>query len=277
MGGNGALHYAARHPDLFVAAASFSGANDVFHPILYPITETTEISNGATPGSVFGPRLTQEVRWRASNPVDLAGNLGATWVSLAFGTGFGASEGLPVDPIEIAVHDANVAVHQQPRQGAHPARVRRLRRREPQLALLDQRPGQGPAPADGGVRARTGSPRRRSPTPRSSRRTASSGGRLRLTRPELEWSRLEKASARGFVLQRQRHRESSARPRPTVRARGSPSPSTTPAGIASCTGPRQPADCQIAVDLGPANAFQQYTVPALLTGTTVRTARVTIS
>ena len=87
MGGNGALHYAARHPDLFVAAASFSGANDVFHPLIYPITETTEIANGAAPGAVFGPRATEEVRWHASNPVDLARNLKGTWLSLAFGNG----------------------------------------------------------------------------------------------------------------------------------------------------------------------------------------------
>src|SRR5438309_1777445 len=69
MGGNGALHYAARHPDLFVAAASWSGADDVFNPIIRPITETTGISEGCAPGAVFGPSVTEELRWRASNPV----------------------------------------------------------------------------------------------------------------------------------------------------------------------------------------------------------------
>jgi len=65
MGGFGAMSYAARHPDLFAAAASFSGAVDINKA---PIPEVT-------PDAAFGPRGTQDVRWRAHNPWDLAANL----------------------------------------------------------------------------------------------------------------------------------------------------------------------------------------------------------
>ena len=62
MGGFGAMSYAARHPDLFGAAASFSGAVDTNNPLDIAIT-------GDEP---FGPRATQEIRWRGHNPTDLA-------------------------------------------------------------------------------------------------------------------------------------------------------------------------------------------------------------
>ena len=41
MGGFGALSYAARHPDLFVAAASFSGAVDTNDPRVVPVVAVT--------------------------------------------------------------------------------------------------------------------------------------------------------------------------------------------------------------------------------------------
>jgi S-formylglutathione hydrolase FrmB len=57
MGGYGALSYAGRHPSLFAAAASFSGALDI--------------------GSeeAWGPRSENEARWRAHLPISIAGRL----------------------------------------------------------------------------------------------------------------------------------------------------------------------------------------------------------
>ena len=57
MGGYGALSYAARHPGTFAAAASFSGALEI--------------------GSedAWGPRSTNEARWRAHLPISIAGRL----------------------------------------------------------------------------------------------------------------------------------------------------------------------------------------------------------
>jgi diacylglycerol O-acyltransferase / trehalose O-mycolyltransferase len=57
MGGYGALSYAARHPDTYAAAASFSGA--------------LEIGSSAA----WGPRSGNEARWRAHLPVSIAARL----------------------------------------------------------------------------------------------------------------------------------------------------------------------------------------------------------
>ncbi|HVA88886.1 MAG TPA: alpha/beta hydrolase family protein, partial [Chloroflexota bacterium] len=76
MGGFGALSYAARHPDLFIAAASFSGALDVEH--LPPL--------GFGIAAAFG---LQDIWPRVENsPADLAPNLRALQLLyMATGTG----------------------------------------------------------------------------------------------------------------------------------------------------------------------------------------------
>ncbi len=70
MGGMGAFSYAARHPDLFVAAASFSGALDLS-------LETDNIGSPTT-GSWY---------WSGHDPVQLAGNLAGLTLYLASGNG----------------------------------------------------------------------------------------------------------------------------------------------------------------------------------------------
>lgn len=96
MGGYGAMMMAARHPDLFVAAASLSG-----------VTDSTNIAGGAVmslspvlqaqtllPDTINGPRVTQEVRWHGHNPVDLASNLRGMSLQVRTGNGlFSASRG----------------------------------------------------------------------------------------------------------------------------------------------------------------------------------------
>ena len=57
MGGYGALSYAARHPRLFAAVASFSGALDI----------------GSE--AAWGPQSENEARWRAHSPISLAERL----------------------------------------------------------------------------------------------------------------------------------------------------------------------------------------------------------
>lgn len=75
MGGYGAVMLAARHPDLFGAAASLSGAVDSNLPVNGTVLSLSSTFDGAAPDAIYGPRLTQEVRWRGHNPTDLAGNL----------------------------------------------------------------------------------------------------------------------------------------------------------------------------------------------------------
>jgi S-formylglutathione hydrolase FrmB len=82
MGGMGAFVYAARHPDLFVAAASISGILDAenYNPYF----------TGAqpSPSQVFAPVCGQSV-WclRAHDPVDLVSNLRGLHLFLSCGNG----------------------------------------------------------------------------------------------------------------------------------------------------------------------------------------------
>jgi len=79
MGGFGAMSYAARHPDLFAGAFSFSGALD------------TGLLGSICDDRVWGRRHLHEVRHRGHNPVDLADNLADTKVW--FRTGMGQDGG----------------------------------------------------------------------------------------------------------------------------------------------------------------------------------------
>jgi S-formylglutathione hydrolase FrmB len=82
MGGMGAVSYAARHPDLFVAAASFSGVLDPEH--FYPLSSGQVYAPAAVFGSLCGDWV-----WcvRAHSPVDLASNLRGQALFLSAGNG----------------------------------------------------------------------------------------------------------------------------------------------------------------------------------------------
>jgi S-formylglutathione hydrolase FrmB len=75
MGGYGAMMVAAHRPDLFVAAASLSGAVDSNLPANGAVLSISPMFQGAQPDAIYGPRATQEVRWHGHNPTDLADNL----------------------------------------------------------------------------------------------------------------------------------------------------------------------------------------------------------
>jgi S-formylglutathione hydrolase FrmB len=100
MGGFGALSYAARHPDLFAAAASFSGALDL------GVNGSHELG-WIVSAEPWGPWSGPQVDWRGHNPADLAGNLRGVALWLAAGTGaaggpFGG--GGPDDSVEPVIH-----------------------------------------------------------------------------------------------------------------------------------------------------------------------------
>ncbi len=112
MGGFSSMSYAVRHPDRFVAAASFSGAVDTNDPEGWPVIGGEALADGgATPDSIWGPRATRELWWRAHNPWDLAANLGG--MTLSIRTGNGKQSGFETDPIEAAVHTMSLALHQR--------------------------------------------------------------------------------------------------------------------------------------------------------------------
>ncbi len=119
-GGFGAMSYASRHPDLFGAAAAFSGAVDTNTPpvLAGKVIDALALQDRGIPGSLWGLRETEEVRWRGHNPWDLAPNLRGMSVTLRTGNGEAGGEfggGGPTDPVgfflERAVYDQSVSFH----------------------------------------------------------------------------------------------------------------------------------------------------------------------
>jgi S-formylglutathione hydrolase FrmB len=108
MGGFGAMSYAARHPDLFVAASSFSGALDLGTPA------------GSAPSLVgvqpWGPWSGPSIAWRGHNPVDLAGNLRGMALSVYTGEGDGGDDVEPVVFAQSAAFAAKTAALGIPRE-----------------------------------------------------------------------------------------------------------------------------------------------------------------
>lgn len=114
MGGFGSFSYAGRHPDLFVAAASFSGFLDIRPaPPLSTVGFRLAQDNGfgAPTEEMFGPAgpLTDEDGWAEHNPTDLAragayaayaGNL---WLAHGTGTLAGPAGDEPDNPRSYAV------------------------------------------------------------------------------------------------------------------------------------------------------------------------------
>ena len=112
MGGFSAMSYAVRHPDLFIAAASFSGAVDTNNAEVQPVIQGETLADGGTtPDAIWGPRVTEEINWRAHNPWDLADNLRGMTLSIRTGNGHGDDGSF--DPIEAGVHDMSVSLHQR--------------------------------------------------------------------------------------------------------------------------------------------------------------------
>ena len=202
MGGFGAMKYAATYPDRFVAAASFSGIVDsnVDDGQAHGFLPTFD---GGTPASVWGPRQTDEVRWRSQNPWDLAGNLRPLQLAIRTGNGQRGpldEGGAPYDPLEAGVHENSVSLHTRLKAlriphtwddygpGTHtwPYWARDLRRSLPQQLAVLRHP---PAP-----------PKRVTYT--SARPVYRVfGWRVAWKRDGLAFTRLMRARRRGFVLE----------------------------------------------------------------------------
>jgi S-formylglutathione hydrolase FrmB len=200
MGGFGAMSYAARHPDLFVEAAAFSGAVDINDPMYNGEVDTIGNLDGATPGTIFGPRPTELVRWKAHNPVDLAANLRGLKLTLRTGNGqSGGTYGGGPDGLEQGVHQQMTTLHDTLATlglphvwddygpGAHswPYWARDLRETLPQMIGAFAKPSKPPAR----VRFEAAEPR-----------YSVYGWSVGIDRPALEFSRLEGAYRRGFKL-----------------------------------------------------------------------------
>jgi S-formylglutathione hydrolase FrmB len=99
MGGFGAMLYAARHPGMFKAAASFSGAVD-------PIGGELDIGQK----DLWGDPVAQADVWRAHDPVNLAKALKGTALYVAYGDGGQGpldANPVPSDDLEPWIADQN--------------------------------------------------------------------------------------------------------------------------------------------------------------------------
>lgn len=273
MGGFGAMSYAARHPDMFVAAAAFSGALDVTDPEFGNIDAANSVDGGA-PFSVWGDPVTQRIRRRGANPNDLAANLQGLNLTVRTGNGLpGGPHGGGPDPVEVAVHQESLTfegtlktlgyphVFVDYGPGAHtwPYWTDDLRLTLPTIMRTFAHPPAIPARI----------------TFRSIRPTWSQyGWTVALKRPVLEFSTLSQADADGFTLE---GTGPGTVETPAVYEPGSPA-TLTIADAAATRTLTATADrdgrLQVPVDLGPASAEQQDT-PGFTT--TLRTARVTIA
>jgi S-formylglutathione hydrolase FrmB len=82
MGGYGVMTLATRNPDAWATAVSLSGAVDNSSlPVMALMSgsstaqEAGQAQQIAAPNGVYGDPVTQRIRWRGHNPVDLASNL----------------------------------------------------------------------------------------------------------------------------------------------------------------------------------------------------------
>ncbi len=206
MGGFGALSYAARHPDLFTYAASFSGGVDLNAKVAgVPAGQVavagTVIEDGGTVDSIFGNFKTRNIGWRGHNPRDLAANLRGLGLALYTGNGApgGSLGGSTLDIIELGAHKMSVRVHERLAKlgipnlwddygpGAHtwPYWARDLRQVLPSLM---NRFAQAPAAPD------------RITYTSTEKSYSVYGWSVAVRRPNVEFSTLRGAWSRGFAL-----------------------------------------------------------------------------
>jgi S-formylglutathione hydrolase FrmB len=123
QGGFCSMSYAARHPDLFGTALSYSGAPDIAYDrqaqaLTTPIINLTETVLDHVPAdSMFGPRTSNEINWAAHDPTTLADNLRRTKLFMYTGNGSSGPLDHPprlgLDPIEAGVHELTTLFHQR--------------------------------------------------------------------------------------------------------------------------------------------------------------------
>jgi S-formylglutathione hydrolase FrmB/putative cell wall-binding protein/type 1 glutamine amidotransferase len=91
MGGYGAMHYASRHPDLFGAAVTMSGAVDILNPTFAPAFTalgSAFLGPGGTQ-AIWGDRVADEANWTLHNPTSQVAGLADVAVAVTYGEGCG--------------------------------------------------------------------------------------------------------------------------------------------------------------------------------------------
>jgi S-formylglutathione hydrolase FrmB len=121
QGGFGAMTYAARHPDLFAAAASFSGAPeidrdaDVIAGSTAVIEATAMGLDGVEPDAMFGSRATDEINWQGHDPSTLMTNLRGMALYMWTATGqpgpYDTAPNPSASGIELLTHESTQRFH----------------------------------------------------------------------------------------------------------------------------------------------------------------------
>jgi S-formylglutathione hydrolase FrmB len=286
QGGFCSTSYAARHPDLFSVALSFSGAPDIAYDakaqaLVTPVINFTEtVFDGVPVNSMFGPRVSEEINWAAHDPTTLAENLAHTKLLMYTGNGtpgpLDSSPNLEASAVEAGVEQLTQLFHE------------RLRALRIPSVFDDYGPGTHSWPywvRD--LRQSIGSVMRdfAHPGPASSRVTYTSadlsysvyGWRVSIARRVEEFSTLARAGRGGFSLSGSGTATVTTPPayrRGSVHAIKVDSRAGRTAALARAGSDRR---LVIHVPLGPSNTVQEYPLDGPPVGTTVYTSKVTIA
>jgi S-formylglutathione hydrolase FrmB len=117
QGGFGSMSYAARHPELFGEAASFSGAVDIYYGIQCQLGAALLIGgimtglNQVQPFAPFGDPVTNAANWKAHDPATQVKNLADTRVELFTSSGLPGKTDL-TDPAMVGTVSLEFLLHQ---------------------------------------------------------------------------------------------------------------------------------------------------------------------
>src|SRR4051794_25440130 len=288
QGGFCSMSYAARHPDLFATALSYSGAPDIAWDKDAAIGATAIINatefglDGEPPNSMFGDRVSNEINWAAHDPATLAPNLRATRMYLWTGNGQpGPYDGSSPNPGAMAIEGAVW-------RDSHDFEARLDSLGIPSF-FDDYGPGTHSWPywtrdLQQSIGPLTEAFAHPSPTPSSISYTSADdaysvyGWQVTTHRTAREFSALDDASCRGFVLSGSG--SATVTPPPCLRRGARYRVTLTGDKVAPKTVTvRVPRSRRVTLDvpLGPPNPYQQGTAQADAAGTAVYRTRVTIA
>lgn len=118
------MSYAARHPETYGAAASFSGATSIYYnPVCHTgaallVSTIMTGLNGVQPFAPFGDPLTSAANWRSRDPASNVGRLRNTHVEIYTSSGIPGQEDLSdpavvgTAPLEAVLHVSNLCFKQ---------------------------------------------------------------------------------------------------------------------------------------------------------------------
>ncbi len=116
MGGFGALSYGARHPDMFCAAVSFSGAVNTRFPLVQALICVSSVAHRRLPFAINALPVVGRADWDAHNPYAIAESLRGLHVAITTGNGrptrwHRASDTRPKDLQEHQVRAMTLSLH----------------------------------------------------------------------------------------------------------------------------------------------------------------------